>query len=480
MISGIVFLVLVITGCPMEPVSDEADREVDVVVVGSGIAGSMAALSAKEAGAARVLLIEKRTLFGGTARWSLGGFAAAVVNAKNNPEGSLNDWKAWMEGGAEDTGYPDYDKFLSVAEKAAEAVDYLKSLGLTIIGQVAGGGSVLMTTLEEMMASHGIEVLLNCEAKEISRDNGAVTGIIATYKRKPFRIKAKNVVLATGGFSRNPELVAQWAGTNPGLRYVVSMADSGSTGDGILMAREAGAALYSTTFTKIAGLQFSPALRGIPAFAQSSILAAAPAPLDTQILVNREAKRIMNEAVGGSFGNVSSSNSNGAYTIIKDGKWPYFIIYDANNSVIGGTDISTALEAGVALQNGEVVTGRTPNDLAAAMDVSADMLNETITRYNGFVGAEDEDFGKGSQYLKKIETGPFYAVKVYPNSYGSMGGVVTDSSGRVLDPAGAVIPRLYAVGEVSNRDFYSESYVGGASLALYSTIGRIAGKATAK
>jgi fumarate reductase flavoprotein subunit len=257
------------------------------------------------------------------------------------------------------------------------------------------------------------------------------------------------------------------------------MADPGSTGEGILMARRIGAALYNNAFAKIAGLQFSSDLGGISAFTQPGRMAPAPAPLSTQILVNSEGKRIMNEAIGGSFGNVSSYNSAGAYALIKDGKGPYYILYDAENSLAGMTNISAALEAGAALGNGEAFKAGSLEGLAAAMGVPDGALKDTVTRYNGFADSGDAEFDKKGSYIKRIETPPFYAVKVYPNSYGSMGGVVTDSGGRALDEAGAVIPHLYAAGEISNRDFYNESYVGGASLALYSVAGRIAGKAAA-
>jgi fumarate reductase flavoprotein subunit len=473
------FLLLIFSflGCSMEGEPEEPDRIVDVVVVGSGIAGSMAALGAKEAGVAQVLLIEKRTIFGGTSKLSSGGFADAVISAQNDPQGSLNDWRAWMEG--ENTDYPDYDKFLFVAGQSAGVIDYLRGLGLTIIGQVSGGGSVLMTALEKKLAAQNIEVLLDCEARDITLDNGLVSGITAIYKHRSFNIKAKNVILATGGFSRNPALVAQWAGTNFGLNYVVSMADANSVGDGILMAQRIGAAVYSNTFTKIAGLQFSSALSGISAFTQPSSLSPAPAPLTTQILVNSEANRFMNEAAGGSFVNVSLYNSTAAYAMIKDGKGPYYILYDANNNLVGATDITGALETAAIRENGEVFKSETLEGLAHALDIPSKALEDTVSRYNGFADSGDADFGKNTSYIKRIETAPFYAIKVYPNSYGSMGGIVTDSSGRVLDQNGRVIPRLYAVGEVSNRDFYNESYVGGASLALYSAAGWIAGKTAA-
>jgi fumarate reductase flavoprotein subunit len=469
---------LVSTGCPVEAV-DGPDRSVDVLVVGSGIAGSMAALSAKEAGAANVLVIEKASFFGGTARLALGTFATAVVNAKNDPQTSLAEWRGYMAGAAEDTGYPDYNKWLAVAKESADTLDYLRSLGLNIMGQVYGGGRTLMSKLEETITSQKIEILFNCEAAGIILENGTVTGVQALYKRRPFRINAKSVVLATGGFSQNPELVSQWAGANPGLNYVVSMADTGSTGEGILMAQEAGAALHNNTFTKIAGLQFSSSIRVISAFSQSSLLAAAAAPLNTQILVNHNAERIMNEAIGGSFGNVSSFNSDAAYLMVKDAQPPYYIIYDSGNEA----NINAALNAAAALRNGEVFTADTIPALAGLMEVPPAALTETLRRYNEFVDkGSDETFGKGPAYLKKIEdaNAPYYAVKVYPNSYGSMGGVVTDSSGHVLDAKGRAIPRLYAAGEIANRDFFNQTYVGGASLALYSAAGWLAGKTAAE
>jgi fumarate reductase flavoprotein subunit len=452
------------------------DRNVDVIVVGSGIAGSMAALGAKEAGAAIVLLIEKKTLYGGTSRLSKGGFAATVISAKNNPQGAVDAWRDYMTAGAEVTGYPDYDKFLALAENSAEAVDYLRSLGLSIIGQVAGEGSTLMTKLESAVRAQNIEILFSCEANELITENGAVTGLKAVRNRKSFTVKAQNVILATGGFSKNPELVAGWAGNNPGLNYVVSMADSGSAGDGILMARQAGAALYDNTFTKAAGFQFSPALGGISAFAQPWNSPIAQAPLSTQILINREARRFMNEAAGGSYNNVSWYNYQGAYAMIKDGKGPYFIIYDSNNT----TTVTLSLEAGAALNVDEAFKGETIDEIAALTGVPEEILADTVDGYNDFCTAGlDGDFGKTGPDLKKIEAGPFYAVKLYPNSYGSMGGVVTDSEGRVYNTAGEIIPHLYAVGEVSNRDYYNQTFVVGASLALYSAIGRTAGKAAA-
>ena len=92
---------------------------------------------------------------------------------------------------------------------------------------------------------------------------------------------------------------------------------------------------------------------------------------------------------------------------------------------------------------------------------------------------EDEDFGKPAENLVSLQTAPFYAVKFYPTTFGSQGGVLTDEQGRVLNEEGNAIAGLYAAGEMSNRYFYNENYVLAASLGLYATTGRDAGTAAA-
>ena len=93
---------------------------------------------------------------------------------------------------------------------------------------------------------------------------------------------------------------------------------------------------------------------------------------------------------------------------------------------------------------------------------------------------EDAAFGKAAAFLKPIDKAPFYAVKVYPTTFGSAGGVTTTEEGRVTRQDGTVIEGLYAAGEMSNRYFYNENYILAASLGLYSTMGRRAGTAAAQ
>jgi succinate dehydrogenase/fumarate reductase flavoprotein subunit len=124
-----------------------------------------------------------------------------------------------------------------------------------------------------------------------------------------------------------------------------------------------------------------------------------------------------------------------------------------------------------------------PVDLNAALDVAVNLgIGEAFKGNTLVVDVQnDVDFNKpAAQLTKKITQGPFYAVKLYPESHISMGGPVSDATGRVLNEEGRIIPHLYAIGELSNREFYNVNYVGAASLAPYPAFGQIADLDAAK
>jgi fumarate reductase flavoprotein subunit len=506
---------ILLAGCSNPSSSSSGpDKEVDVVVVGSGIAGIMAAIGAKVADPSLDVLLIEKGAFGGTTRRAAGGFSAQVYavesQSANNYDTARTVWIGQVDPATDTgketsatTGYPDLDKYVEVAKENKRVRDYMRDTtnGLSVPG--AGTGATVIAQLETQITAKEIELLMDCRATSIVMEGGAAAGILATYNGdSSYWIKAKNVIIATGGFSHNLELVTQWAGTNPGLKDVVSLADPGSTGDGIVMAMAAGAKQYNNTFTDAAGIQYSSVLAALVAdelgtdfsiFSQPTWNTASPLSMRYQMLVNNEGKRFINEATSNG---AISYNAVVSRALIRANKAPYYVIFDATNANITGTGVfagggtyvvNDALDAGVALTGqgaGEVVKGNTLADLAGAMGLTGQAATDfvaEVAKYNGFVTATtDDDFNKPAASLtKKIETGPFYAVKLYPNTFGSMGGVVTAAQGRVLNSSDNPIPHLYAAGEVSNRDFYNQVYPGGASLALYSTIGYIAGETAA-
>ncbi|HWR24318.1 MAG TPA: FAD-dependent oxidoreductase, partial [Feifaniaceae bacterium] len=448
-------------------------REAEVLVAGGGIAGLTAAVTAADQGA-KVLLVEKMPAVGGTTI-TAGAYFLCVNSSLQNPkkiddsiDGMMAYWHKVMDTGP-DTGYPDYDRVRNVLSDSGKTVDYLVSVGVpflpeisdpfggTAVANVDGRGPALIASLEAAAKAKGVEILVNCKAESLITDaSGAVTGIKASTATEDLTINAKSIVLATGGFGSNPEMVKEYS---PEIVPVVPQSAAGSTGDGILMAEAIGAARFKNYWTAFSGaIPGGEYTRAVPEAAKLSPSA--------QLMVNGKGERFINE--------FASLRAELPYQLVKDANYPHYVLFDSSNA-----ELVPTLEAGIAL--GEVFKGDTIEALASAINVDQATLKATYERYNTLAkGGKDEDFGKSAELMTVLETGPLYAVKFYPATFGSTGGVVTDvATGNVLREDGTGIANLYAAGEMSNRDFYNQHYVLAASLAFYSTMGMRAGTAAA-
>jgi len=442
--------------------------ETDVLVVGSGIAGMMAAHTAKDAGV-NVVMIDKMAITGGTTRIS-GGYIMSVGSdftaegGINTTEDMLAYWKSIADQ-CRDTGYPDYDRVASIFNGNNENIHYLKSVGVPLGDQAFSGGYALMHSegngvgfvdaMEKSAREKGIEILLECKAEELITDGDAVVGVRATKNGQSFEIRAKSVVLATGGYSQNPELVARFA---PELLGTIPTASVSNTGDGILMAEAVGAAVFENGWFSICPMQVSN---------EYLLQGGAALTTNAQLGVNTKGERYAAEAD-------MAFSYELTYKTILDGVEPHYFIYDSANA-----DLTAVLEAGIAL--GEVVKADTVEGLAEQAGIDAAALKATFDSYNEMAAkGEDTQYGKPANYMVQLAQVPYYMVKFYPASWGSMGGVKTDlETAAVLREDGTTIAGLYAAGEMSNRDFYNEVYYGAGSLTVYSNMGRRAGIAAA-
>ncbi|NLG25923.1 MAG: FAD-dependent oxidoreductase [Clostridiales bacterium] len=465
---------LKLAGAGAEIPKTAATRDAQVLVVGGGIAGLTAAVRAADQGA-QVLLIDKMPALGGTTITS-GGYFLCVDSGLQNPngiddsiDGMMNYWHKVMEQGPSDTGYPDYDRVRNVLADSGKTVDYLVSVGVpflpeisdpfggTPVANVDGRGAGLIASLEAAARDKGVEILFDCKAESLITDGaGAVTGVKAATPTEDLTINAKSIVLATGGFGSNPEMVKEYS---PEIEPVVPQSAAGSTGDGIRMAEAVGGARFKNYWTAFNSI--APSAEYTRAVPDAAKLTAG-----AQLMVNANGERFVNEAAG--------LRAELPYRLVKDANYPHYVLFDSSNA-----ELTPALEAGIEL--GEVFKGDTIEALAAAMGADEAVLKATFDRYNALAKAgADEDFGKPADKMVALENGALYAVKYHPTTFGSTGGVVTDvATGNVLREDGTGIANLYAAGEMSNRDFYNQHYVLAASLAFYSTMGMRAGEAAA-
>ena len=276
----------------------------------------------------------------------------------------------------------------------------------------------------------------------------------------------RGVVLAAGGFSRNEDMLRQFAPHEIG---VVCYGGAGNTGDGIRMAWALGAGFRDMAYIK-GTFGFHPNARTEEGRGWTKLPVYRGA-----IAVNRQGKRYVDESA--------------SYKLLGDAvlQQPGAIAYQIFDQDImdSGVDGVSPFDFRSTQKRGLVFEAATPAELAQKIGVDAGQLTATIARYNGFVDAGvDADFGRDGLSthfgkLVKIERAPFYA---YPSTSGIIAtycGLTVDADTRVLNVFGEPIAGLYAAGELMGG-FHGVSYMTGSSLGKCVIFGRIAGRLAAQ
>ena len=443
------------------------ENTADVVVVGGGFGGLSAAVAAAENGAS-VILIEKQSVLGGSSSMAGGGVKVAL--AQDGEDYIQVAYDYWMNEQLQCDpveGFPktefvqafleNSEANLKWLEEQGYAYDLTKAMGAELAfptsGDAPGNGQTVVDLLAKSAQDKGVVIMTNVKGTEIMMEGDEVVGLKAQSGADQYIFHAKNVILATGGFASNPELIARFckAGSNN-----FSGAAASATGDGILMAEAAGAALYEDGW--FIGTKGTAVLKynlGFPlnAFTWNPIM-----------YVGEDGKRFVNE----------NFHYAAIYTeVVKGGHDYYYLIMDSAS--LSESEIAT-LEAGLVDYPDVTFKGETVEELAANAGIDPAGLSAEVARYNTYKeNGKDEEFGKDPELCTPVATAPFYATKVRATHLGTMGGVQTNLNMQALDAQGNVIPGLYAVGECSNRPFYAEVYTSGTGLGVAVFGGRLAG-----
>ncbi len=434
----------------------------DVVIVGAGGAGLTAAVRATQAGA-KVLVLEKMPFVGGNSLKASGGmncadtkFQAALDITDSGVPQFIEDT---MNGGH---GINDLALVTTMAENSAEAVDWLESIGAPLPKVAATGGTVhkylhspedgspvgeyLVAKLDEEAKKNGIEVMLNTTATEILMDGGAAVGVKANDAAHEYTINARAVVLATGGFGANFELMCAF---NPSLANAVTTNHPGATGDGILMAEAVGAATVDMD-----QIQLHPTV-----YQATSMLVSEKMRSLGAILVNQDGVRFTNDLATRDAVSNAELEQPGGYA---------WIIFDQNL-------VDNNKSAAKYIEQGMAVTGDTYEALAEAMNVDAEAFVKTMETWNAAVATgEDAEFGRNNGMDADLSTAPFYAIQIAPGIHHTMGGVKIDTATRVIDTEGQPIPGLFAAGETTGG-VHGGNRIGGNAVCDFVVFGRIAG-----
>lgn len=450
---------------------DEIEMTTDIVVIGGGGTGLAAAASAHENGA-DVILLEKLATVGGSTALSGGGISATgtrfqkELGIEDTKESWMSLWKERQATSNPNGKYPDYDRVDTFMDEAiittSWLVDYIKHSYSKIEGFgfdpvrrlhfAEKGGSEITNNIEKFIIAEGVKILTETTATELLVDgNGNVIGVIAEGIDGKITINAKKVIIATGGFARSEELLKRLAPQMAGTSELTA-ASVGSTGDGIIMAEKLGAALYEEQW--VIGLGMSSRIPELAGLEWDS----------TKVLVNEKGERFMNES--SHYAIVTNKVSE------QDQVW---MILDSSE---GSSRHAEILKG--KLPSEEIASGETIGELAISMGVTEDALVKTMSTFNEGCKTGTDVLGKPKELLVSVDTGPYYAVKYYPKTMGTFGGVKTDDLYRVLRDDGSIINNLYAGGEASNKILYNQVYMSGSAVQLALTSGRIAGEHAAK
>ena len=359
----------------------------------------------------------------------------------------------------------------ALASNSADAIQWLESIGAPLPsvssfggasvkrihrpvnaeGKTVSVGTFMLPILEENAKKLGADLRLETRAKKLLVDeSGKIVGVEAEGPTgEKVTVNAKAVILASGGFGANLEMVTKY---RPELEGFMTTNAKGALGDGILMGEEVGAATVD-----LEQIQIHPTVE-----MNTAALITEGLRGDGAILVNSNGQRFTDE--------VGTRDAVSAAEIKQPGSFAYLIVDQAM------VDASNVIQG--YIKKGYTTQGESYATLAEALQIDPTAFETTMNEWNAAVEAKtDSQFGRTS-FASPLNTAPYYAIKVTPGVHHTMGGLKINSEAEVLTADGNKIPGLFAAGEVTGG-VHGANRLGGNAVADFVVFGRIAGKQAA-
>ena len=447
-------------------IKDEEEKErtsetlrADLVVAGGGGAGMTAAIRARQIGL-DVILVEKMPFMGGAISVS-GGNQVVMGSELQKEAGVLDDTvdsmiEDFMANGA-DLNVPEL--LTLYAENVGRTSDWLNAIGVTYdleggLHKLAeyshdrelaytGGGAGAGEALRRLVDESGAKVLLDTRVMEITVDEGGiVTGVKASGKDTDYTIEANAVLLSTGGYGNNKDLLSEE------MKEALYYGPVSSTGDGLLMATSPGidAAVRLMEY----GKRYPNGIEVEKGIAKSTIAGNLSAWTMAAVLVDADGQRLVNE---------KASNRTILEAELMEPDQTIYLVMDSETFNVWRTKLGAAgisesdIDRYLAANGSEVpifAHGGTLEEAAENAGISPEGLASTVERYNKYAeSGVDEEFGRAPEYMTMpFGAGPYYIVEQKPRFATTMGGLVVNPRLQVMNTSGQVIDGLYAAGEV--------------------------------
>jgi fumarate reductase flavoprotein subunit len=453
---------------PKTDISELKDHY-DFVVIGSGAAGMAAAIQAHELGLS-VAILEKLEVLGGNSNRASSGMNAVetFVQLENGIVDSQESFfEETLKGGGGTNNKELLQYFVTHSESAVDWL-YQHNINLTDItstggmskkrahrpGDKSAVGGYLVKGLQKQLALKQIPLFSGVEVTSLIQSGNQVTGVKVKHADLGDKaITAGAVLIASGGFAKNRELLAKYA---PALLSLKTTNHDGATGDGMALATAVGGALVD-----MEKIQIHPTAQQDT---NRVFLIGEGVRGEGAILVNRAGKRFVNEMTTRDkvTAAINELNEDGATLILDQG------IRDAFKAI----DFYDAMKL--------VMHGDSLAELAATANLDAANLEATVAKWNADQAAgTDTEFGRAAGMERGITTGPYYAIHIKPAIHYTMGGVKINKLTEVLTEDDKAIAGLYAAGEVTGG-LHGNNRIGGNSIAETVVFGRQAGKQAAK
>jgi fumarate reductase flavoprotein subunit len=456
--------------------------ESEVIVVGAGLAGNAAALSAAEAGAS-VLLLERGSSFGGSSLKAGGGFlfANTPVQAEH---GMVDDPEQLRRDLLAASKMADPATVGVYVERQGETYDWLVKSGVefrllptNVPGQISRihdtmPGSAVNAIHERVLAHPNIAYLTSVTTRQLLRSaDGVVDGIAVTIEGSDRDLQAsRGVVLASGGFTQSPELLQIFA---PLWVDAMKMGGGDNTGEGLRLAWALGARVADMGYIQAS---FGASIPNYP----DLVNGAGDVPrllypnAQGAMIVNLDGRRFVNEDLSYKLiSGICAQQPRGIAVQLFDQK-----VMDRSSALPGPWHFRGALDDGL-LKQADTIGG-----LAAQLGIESSALTATVSSYNEAAdGGHDAAFGRtiedyGRSGGARIDQAPFYGFPCTSGLTTTYCGLGVDAELRVQDVFGRPIEGLYAAGEIVGG-FHGASYVGGTALGKAAVFGRVAGLAAA-
>jgi fumarate reductase flavoprotein subunit len=490
----------------------------DLVIIGGGGAGLAAAIAAGENGCKSIIVLEKAGSATGSTGMAHDIFGAeSPVQKRLGIEANKDDlFKTAMEWAHWTKINPRIVR--AFIDKSGDTIGWLENKGLSfemiqyypnqvplVRHSVMGHGNALMKTLRDNCLELGAQILTRTPGKKLLRDaKGKISGVVAESKEGEFTIKTGSVIVTTGGYGNNKEMLKKYC---PYYHDTITYdGPPSNTGDGIRMATEIGAATAGLGAMNLHGPFLKPKSDsqvmkmdakgpdGGPIRITLWFLAWEP----EMLWVNKIGRRFTDEGYQlafFAFGNTVALQPDGiSYTLFdsitvktieKQGLIRPGAASRANWLPVSAATPLPGLERELKKQagKGELMIADSLNEIARWMECDPAILKATADEYNAACDdRHDGLFAKDRKYLLSLRTPPYYAVKGHVALCDAYGGIKINENMEALDTEDKPIPGLYAAGSTTGC-WESESYcyrLTGHLVGFALNSGRIAGEKAVK